>query len=105
MTAYRVVVQPQALEDIADAYQWIANHSPMAATKWFNGLTGARDSLHRQPARCPVIPGVSQSGREVRQLLYGRRRHRYRILFTIRDDTVLILRVLHGARAAEDAEA
>jgi plasmid stabilization system protein ParE len=36
---------------------------------------------------------------EVRQLIYGRRRSRYRVLFTMDEETVTILRVLHGARA------
>jgi plasmid stabilization system protein ParE len=35
----------------------------------------------------------------VRQLFYGRRRNRYRILFTVKEDTVQVLRVRHGARA------
>ena len=98
MTIYRVVVEPEALEDIADAYQWIANHSPAAAVRWFNGLTGARDSLQRYPSRCAVVSVMSEADSKVRQLLYGRRRNRYRLLFTIRGDSVHILRVIHGAR-------
>jgi plasmid stabilization system protein ParE len=99
MTTYRVVVEPQALEEIADAYQWIASHSPAAAVRWFNGLTAARDSLRQYPARCPVVAGRNGSGSEIRQLLYGRRRNRYRMLFAVRGDTVHILRVIHGARS------
>ena len=99
MTTYRVIVEPRALEEIADAYQWIANHSPAAALKWFNGLTEVRDSLRQYPARCPVVAGRPGSGSEIRQLLYGRRWNRYRMLFTVRGDTVHILRIIHGARA------
>ena len=98
MTTYRVVVEPEALEDIAAAYQWIADYSPAAAANWFNGLTSARDSLRRYPARCAVVSGASHAGTEIRQLLYGRRRNRYRLLFTIRGDSIHILRVIHGAR-------
>ena len=97
MTTYRVIVEPEALEDIAAAYQWIADYSLAAAAKWFNGLTTARDSLRRYPARCAVVSGAAP-GTEIRQLLYGRRRNRYRLLFTIRGDSVHILRVIHGAR-------
>ena len=35
---------------------------------------------------------------DIRQLLYARRRSRYRILFRIRGDTVEIVHVRHGAR-------
>ena len=97
MTTYRVIVEPEALEDIAAAYQWIADYSLAAAAKWFNGLTTARDSLRRYPARCAVVSSAAP-GIEIRQLLYGRRRNRYRLLFTIRGDSVHILRVIHGAR-------
>jgi hypothetical protein len=35
---------------------------------------------------------------EVRHLLYGRKPHVYRILFTIKGDTVSILHIRHGRR-------
>jgi plasmid stabilization system protein ParE len=51
------------------------------------------------PARCAVVGDDFGNDVVVRQMLYGRRRNRYRIPFTVRDDTVQILRVRHGARA------
>jgi plasmid stabilization system protein ParE len=41
---------------------------------------------------------------EIRQHFYGKRQHRYRILFTIEGKTVYVLRVLHGARRALNPE-
>jgi hypothetical protein len=35
---------------------------------------------------------------EVRQLLYGRRPHTYRILFTIEGDVVQVLHIRHARR-------
>jgi hypothetical protein len=35
---------------------------------------------------------------EVRQLLYGSTKHRYRSLFTIEGDTVIVLHIHHGRR-------
>jgi hypothetical protein len=35
---------------------------------------------------------------EIRQLLYGRGRNRYRILFTIGEEAVHVLHIRHGAR-------
>jgi plasmid stabilization system protein ParE len=52
------------------------------------------------PSRCPIAGDDFGSEVVVRQLFYGRRRNRYRILFTVKDDTVQILRVQHGARAS-----
>jgi hypothetical protein len=35
---------------------------------------------------------------EVRQLLYGRKAHRFRVLFTIDGDIVVVLHIRHGRR-------
>lgn len=37
---------------------------------------------------------------ELRQLVYGRRHGRYRVIFTIRERAVHVLHVRHGARPA-----
>jgi plasmid stabilization system protein ParE len=60
----------------------------------------ALSSLRQNPRRCARVLAAEFEGAEIRQLVYGRRRGRYRILFTIHGDTVEIVRVLHGARAA-----
>ena len=38
----------------------------------------------------------------MRQLLYGRKPHVYRILFTIEGDAVYVLRIRHGRRRRLD---
>ena len=45
------------------------------------------------PSRCPVAGDDFGSEVVVRQLFYGRRRYRYRILFAVKGDTVQVLRV------------
>ena len=95
---YRVIVLPGAESDIADAVSWIAEHSPVAAARWLEGIRQALITLSEVPSRCPVAGDDFGSEVIVRQLFYGRRRNRYRILFTVKGDTVQILRVRHGAR-------
>jgi plasmid stabilization system protein ParE len=58
------------------------------------------NTLSEMPSRCPIVGEDFGSEVVVRQLFYGRRRNRYRILFIVKDDTVQILRVRHGARAS-----
>lgn len=36
-----VIIQPEALADIENAYRFIAEDSPQSAAKWFNGMVGA----------------------------------------------------------------
>jgi plasmid stabilization system protein ParE len=97
---YRVIVLPGAEADMANAVDWIAEDSPVAAARWLEGIRQAISTLSEMSSRCPVAGDDFGSEVIVRQLFYGRRRNRYRILFTVKGDTVQILRVRHGARAS-----
>jgi len=66
--------------------------------QWFQGLEQAIASLADFPMRCPLAPENADSAFEVRQLLYGRKPHLYRVLFTVKGDTVAILHIWHGRR-------
>jgi plasmid stabilization system protein ParE len=61
-------------------------------------LDDAIASLATFPERCPLAPEAVGLHFEVRQFLYGRKPHVYRILFTIEGDTVNILHIRHGRR-------
>jgi len=63
---YRVVIQPQAHDDIEQTYRWIAQHSPVNAARWFNGLLEIIDSLSRYPTRCPLAPESERFERYIR---------------------------------------
>jgi plasmid stabilization system protein ParE len=66
---------------------------------WFLALEEAIASLANFPQRCPLAPENAEFPFEVRQLLYGRKPHVYRILFTlVESDTVYILHIRHGRR-------
>ena len=95
---YEVLVQPPALEDIESAYQWLAKQTPTKAVEWYNGLVETILSLERNPERCSIAPESSEFEENIRQLLYGKGRSCYRILFIIRGKTVHVLHVRHGAR-------
>jgi plasmid stabilization system protein ParE len=94
---FRVIVLPGAESDIAGVADWIARHSPIAAARWLEGIHAAINTLGQMPLRCPVA-GNDFGKVVVRHLFYGRRRNRYRILFTVKESTVYVLRVRHGAR-------
>ena len=97
---YAVEVTEVAAAEIDSAYEWIREQAPNAAQRWYAGLMTALNSLRQNPRRCARVLAAEFERLEIRQLVYGRRRGRYRILFTISGDTVEIVRVLHGARAA-----
>ena len=64
----------------------------------FGDLREAIGSLSELPLRCRVAPESRDSPVEVRQLLYGRKPHVYRILFGVDGDLVQVLHVRHARR-------
>jgi plasmid stabilization system protein ParE len=96
---YHVIIEPTAERGIREAYRWIAeNRSPAAAVKWYNALEKKVQTLRSQPRRCPVAAENDKFPEEIRVLLHGQRQHKYRIIFTIREDAVHVLYVRHGAQ-------
>ena len=96
--SYSVIVQPQAERDIADAFAFIYSEAPNAAVVWYHGLKSAILSLDAVPERCALSREGDLLGYELRQLVYGKRGGRYRIVFRMIDSEVHILAVRHGAR-------
>ena len=80
--------------DVFEIALRIAEGSVDAALRWESGVRTAAASLVRFPRRCPVVSESAFFGREVRRLAYGS----YRVLYEIKGDLVVILRVRHGAR-------
>jgi plasmid stabilization system protein ParE len=96
---YRVVIEATAEREIRAVVRWkTQNASPTVAARWYNGLLKKIATLRTHPTRCPVAAENDKFPIEIRELLYGRRRNVFRIIFTIRDDTVSILFVHHGAQ-------
>jgi plasmid stabilization system protein ParE len=76
----------------------MAQQAGETGLRWFRGLKDALDSLSELPHRCSLAPENAEFPFEVRQLLYGRKPHQYRVLFIIEADTVIILHIRHGRR-------
>ncbi len=96
---YHVVIEPTAAAEIRGAVRWITeNRSPSAAARWYIALQAKVSSLESRPNRCPTAAEDDQFPEVIRELLFGRRRNKYRVVFTIRSDTVHVLYVRHTAR-------
>ena len=76
--------------------------SPEKAREWYEGLLKAIESLSAMPKRCPLARENPYFSKEIRQLLYGKGRKSYRILFTIAEsEDVPAVRILHIRHAAQ----
>jgi plasmid stabilization system protein ParE len=87
--AFQVEITPIAEAQIEQAYRWYRERNPEFADRWFRGLMNAIATLQEKPQRCPLAVEHEIFPEEVRQLLYGKTKNVYRVLFTIRDATVM----------------
>jgi plasmid stabilization system protein ParE len=97
---FRVLLETRAVRDLDEASGWIAETSVEAADRWLGAIETAICSLEVFPERCPLARENGQFRHELRQLVYGRRHGRYRAIFTVHGNTVHVLHVRHGAKAA-----
>jgi plasmid stabilization system protein ParE len=95
---YRVEFRPKAEHDLEAIFRQITQEAPLRGPQWLNGLEDAIYSLREMPERTSIVRQFSRPTTAVRQLLYGRYPHVYKVYFTIEASTVSILHIRHGAR-------
>jgi plasmid stabilization system protein ParE len=96
--SFRVVITRKAAREIEHHYDWLAERSRAAADRWRDSLLAAVDSLEQSAEQCPEAPEAQWYGEELGQLLHDKGRHVHRVLFEIRGDVVVVLRVRHSAQ-------
>jgi plasmid stabilization system protein ParE len=96
---FRVEITLTAEQEGNEILSWLlSEHAGETGLRWFEALQDAIASLGEFPNRCPLAPENTVFPFEVRQLLYGKKPHVYRILFTIENQTVFVLHIRHGRR-------
>ena len=94
---FSVEITQTALTDAEETVRFIADSGDSAAAElWWNGLIDRILSLETLPRRCSMIPEQKYYEEEMRHLIYAS----HRIIFSIDENTVTILRIYHGARKA-----
>lgn len=99
--SYQVGISQRAQLEARSASLWMAQFSEENATMWYFDLSAAIQSLENMPFRCPLAPESKSFGFEIRHLIFGK----YRILFTVEDETVYILNVRHSAQKSLSPDA
>lgn len=94
---YQVEISSLAEAEADSAFLWMSQITSISkASSWYEGLLKAISSLSEMPRRCSLARENEYFTLEIRQLLYGKGRNQYRILFTIlEDDEVSLVRILH----------
>ncbi|HEY2847070.1 MAG TPA: hypothetical protein VGI80_04580, partial [Pyrinomonadaceae bacterium] len=93
MKRYLVRISPGAWLDLQESLLWgISEWGVEAASEWLGEMQAMiHSSLSASPRRCAMAPEAAGMGdRELRQLIAGR----YRVLFTITGQQVLVMHVV-----------
>lgn len=100
---YRVVVTTRARGDALETFAQLAERSPAAAERWYSALREAIADLANMPNRHPVAEEESELlGFTLREMLLGKRRGAYRLLFSVQGDIVTIHYIRHASRGPLD---
>ena len=97
---YRVMIHPDALEDIRrNARWWAEHHSEEQALAWYDNALASLYRLEHLPESHAVSRENDDFPYEIRDLLFGLgSRPSYRAIFIIQDNTVHVLTVQQGVQ-------
>jgi plasmid stabilization system protein ParE len=99
---YRIDISSLAQAEADNAFLQLSQvTSPTKASQWYSGLLKAIESLSQMPKRCPLARENEYFSQEIRQLLYGKGRNSYRILFTVLEGSEATVRILHIRQATQ----
>ena len=103
MKNYKVEFLPSAKNDLRTSFLWGVNvWGKTQAGRWLNRINATcKKRLKKFPESCPIAPESKEFDVTLRQFVIDR----YRVIFTIKDDTVKIL-YIRGAYvgSVEDSE-
>ena len=91
---FRVRLTIEARSQLNLISRYIGEHSPENARRWRRNIRECLRSLSRSPNRHEIAYRAADIGHDVRHTFFGV----YRILYTIIDDSVIIVSIRHGAR-------
>lgn len=102
---YRVLLTDKAEADIDAVLRWFhEQRATDAGGRWLASLHAKLTTLESHPERCSLTEEVRHLDLEIRELLFGRKRFKYRLIFRVVGKTVQILRVWHSSRDAPTAD-
>lgn len=92
----RVVRRPRFLDDLYDAYAWIASDSEPAAERLLDRVEAAVERLRGFPMAGAPRENLAPGLRSIRL-----RPYRHIVFYRVDADEIMLVRLLHGARALE----
>lgn len=91
---FQVRLLRRGQSDVDDIYLWLRKRSPAGAVAWYAAFLERLDDLSSNATACSIAPESQRLDFELRQAFFRTRRGRtYRLLFMLREEEVLVLRV------------
>lgn len=97
---FQVKLTRNAKLEIESVYLWLKNANPAYADQWFKDLMNTIATLQDKPFRCAKARENDDFSQDIRQLIYGKSRNKYRIIFIIQEDIVYILYIRHSSQSS-----
>lgn len=97
---FQVKLTGNAKREIEAAYLWLKQSNPVYADQWFRSLMNAVATLQDKPRRCALARENDDFPEEIRQLIFGKSRSKYRIIFTTIDDMVYVIYLRHSSQSS-----
>src|ERR1700682_409354 len=95
----RVIITPDAEEDLRYAYRYIRRDAPLAARRWSIAARKSIKSFSQNAERCPLAPESRSFDEPIRELLFGHgNRGTYRALFIVFPRFIYVLHARHGSQ-------
>jgi plasmid stabilization system protein ParE len=95
MKRHKVVTTDLAAAEIEEVYCFIRDRDgPGRAANWRRNMYAKVEFLEVFPERCGLAPESDGCRVELRNTFYGQ----YRIIFTVREEEVVVLHIRHGSR-------
>lgn len=95
---YNITIVKTAEDDLDEIWNYISIDSINSAANFINEIEERIYSLENFPLRNPLMPENEILGSKYRHLIYKD----YRVVYRIKDDSVYILRIIHGSRLFEN---
>ena len=101
---YDLRLSRKAAQDRDLDYAWFErNYSTRFADRWYVGLSRAVNAIRSSPLSSPLSSDINEEGLEIREYLddYSGK-HKYRILYSIAEKQIHVLRIWHSAKGTPE---
>lgn len=95
---YRVLLTKRFARHSRDMGDYIATNYPQRAISWIEEVEAKVLKLDLFPESHPYARENESHDIELRQLVFGRGRNKYRVIFTVKESDVVVLDIRHASR-------